>query len=184
MESASHKVTNLELPYKLKFHQPYCLSARLQCRAQSSLGNTRHSVAHTLSHTFSPICYFTPIHPGFEQHLHTTGQENMFPTFIELIQESTTAKKTSKGCSIKSIQAFQASSTTGCVTHTFTHPSSLSSKILYALGASESGSTCVIGSVESIFPDCTIGSSVGLDKTNKHPVRENLTLQISFCTYY
>jgi hypothetical protein len=44
-------------------------------------------------------------------------------------------------------------------------------------GASESGSTRVIGSVESIFPDCTIGSSVGLD-TNKHPVRENLIMKI------
>jgi hypothetical protein len=51
-------------------------------------------------------------------------------------------------------------------------------KILYALGASESGSTCVVGSVESIFPDCTIGSKVGLDKTNKHPVRENLIMKI------
>jgi hypothetical protein len=57
------------------------------------------------------------------------------------------------------------------VTHTFTHPSSLSLKIWNALGASESGSTCVIGSVESILPDCTSGSNVGLDKENHYTVR-------------
>jgi hypothetical protein len=87
-------------------------------------------------------------------------------------------KKPQKDDLYKSIKAFQASSTTGRVTHTFTHLSSLSLKILYALGAFESGSTCVIGSVESFFPDCTIGSSVGLDKTNKNPVRENLIMKI------
>ncbi len=121
VDSASHKITNLELPSKLKFHQPCCLSTRLQCRAQSSLGNTRHSVVHTLSNTFYPICYFTPIHPRFEQHLHTTGQENISPTFIELTQESTTAKNTSKGCSTqkyKGISSFV--NNWACHTHLYT----------------------------------------------------------------
>jgi hypothetical protein len=65
------------------------------------------------------------------------------------------------------------------VTHTFTHPSSLSLKIWNALGASERGSTCVIGSVESILPDCTSGSNVGLDKENHYTVRyRNLILKV------
>ncbi len=116
MDSASHKVTNLELPSKLKFHQPCCLSARLQCRAQSSLGNTRHSVVHTLSNTFSPICYFNPIHPRFEQQLHTTGQENMFPTKNLPLQ-----KKTSKGCSIQKYTGISSFiNNWACHTHLYT----------------------------------------------------------------